>query len=173
MQNGRHGGLSGKERVYRLRERAARERAEEWVSECLDVGEEVVPASRPVPVHRRAAFLASVSGGGGADMGESSQLQLALRSVSLVEVPAPANFAGKSSDAAGKAGMRPAASVSPVRAAGRSSDAAAKPPPTSTFKLNSRRNHGERFSLVGFAWGCALGGAAAAVLLLVAWAIVG
>lgn len=132
MKNARHGGLSGKERVYRLRERVARKCAEDWVSEYLGPDGLDRRTHRLIPIRGRADFLPTMSTLE-PPIEKAGQLELNLNSVERDR------------------SQRAPIAFRPLEAAKRTS----------------------RFSFVQFAFGCALGGVAAAVLLLAAWWIIG
>jgi hypothetical protein len=80
MKNSRHGGLSGKERVYRLRERVARKCAEDWVSECLEPDGLDRRSRRVIPIRGRADFLPTMIATE-LSLEKAGQLELNLSSV--------------------------------------------------------------------------------------------
>jgi len=172
MSHPKHCGLSGKERVYRLRERVARERADEWVSEYLDEDELDLQVSRLIPVNRGHGILTSLTKRREETAGPS-QLELALRSVSHVEVPVTSNERESRQNGRGAPHSRQLAdsksdsnkSGSPV------TNNVAKL--VQSFRPNDAVKRTNHFSFAQFAWGCAIGGAAAAVLLLIVYAVGG
>lgn len=150
MKNARHGGLSGKERVYRLRERVARKCAEDWVAEYLEPDGVDRRANRVIPIRGRADFLPSLTSMESLPP-KAAQLELELRSLES----SPSRQAGST---AGGESVTAAAGQTVV--------------PSRPFRPNDAAKRVARFSFVEFAWGCALGGAAAAVLLMLAYWIV-
>ncbi|MEK6674629.1 MAG: hypothetical protein AABZ47_03120 [Planctomycetota bacterium] len=151
MRDLRHAGLSGKARLKRDRSRASRIHARQWISEYHELGEDAHEGADSVPIGRRAYFLPSA-----ATVGE---VAVAAQPTQL-EFPLISDLSSSN--------MGPGATQPEI--------AATKTPRVSSsplVTLHIRRDVQRRFSLRDFAWGCALGGVAAAIALTILLAVFG
>jgi len=181
-------GLAGKERRKRDFQRARRRYADHLVDEYFDAEVEV-DRGRRIPIRRCSAYLANSGQLGGEDVAHGVQMEFALDEPQRVErfgdrevvwPPAPRQAAStaKLIDESMVKLHKPAPSQKTSDAGERAirfetRSAPTAPPATSLpFPQEWRPPMGYRsrkrgLSFAGFAYGCLLGGAAAACLLLI------
>ncbi len=168
MANGRRGGLSGKARIYRLSERASRAVSSELIEDFLEPRTPLGRCSN-IRMGRRADFLPSALDAALMD-NRQAQLQLALASApaasnavrSGVEPGKDSGFSGVKSGTKAPSASFDSAGVATMRSR-----------LINRFRPNRSAGSSGRFSSLHFLWGCALGGVAAALLLWVAFAVIG
>ena len=170
MQAVKHGGISGKARRVRHRNRAARLYTQQMIEEYLEPGGATMTSDRYIPIRGRSDFLPSVTPNGGLfSAGADSQLELPL-----------------TTDASDKPVARPAQPhrSDPEQKSDTTTDSAIRFPRddrrTDEFdprRLDPAGAKGGRpagtFTIGGFLVGCAIGSAAAALVLLVVQTAIG
>ncbi len=162
MQAVKHGGLSGKARRVRHRNRAARLHTQQMIEEYFEPGGATMTSDRYIPIRGRSDFLPSVTQHDGVlPAGADSQLELPLTtSASDKSVARPEQEPDTTADAAIRFPRddRRTAEFDPHR-------------------LDPARTKGGRpagtFTMGGFLVGCAIGSAAAALVLLVVQTAIG
>ncbi len=192
MQTDGHGGLRGKARRARHRNRAARMHAEHLIQEYLEPDAPGAHDTRSIPIRGRKEFMPSM-------IPDSGKQPSVAKSDRVVQLDLPLESKPKSSDGAqSQEGIRlvtPAASstaevvIKPAMAKSKGADDTTSaeesgdrairfsrtPVPTrdmfSLHGLGERRRR--RFTLSGFLIGCAMGSAAAVALLFVLRTTVG
>ena len=171
MQTIKHGGLAGKARRVRGRNRAARLQACQMMHEYFDPDTEEVFRNRYIPIRGRAEFVPSALQENDNDMaleqpnspGEQLQLSLAVgQQKPDRQTTRWATLKNKTSRPHGK---REEVIRFPTRG-GRTT-------PTQRNRASGEKYPAERLTLRGFLLGCAMGSAAAAVLLLMVRTAVG
>jgi hypothetical protein len=162
MQATKLGGLNGKARTLRQRDRASRLHAQQLLEEYFDPDSLADRGDRYIPIRCRSEFLPAVTAWrdecNEEDKGfaQGAQFELPLDA----GAPAPADFCD--------AGVKvPATQTTPVELR----HVNEKPPmgwarPKVSFQPVSRRNPRGSFNPKRFLYGCLLGSAAAAVVLL-------
>ena len=163
MSSGPNRGLAGKARRAHYRSRASRLYAQQHIAEYLDPesGHSTISLDRPIPIGHRREFLPSAAPGHDDAMGD--QLELKLTDVETVTD--------------GTIRIVPPAKAATVTASGRSKNGNTvrhvdkQTRPVSHADAPRKRVSGQTFTLQGFLCGCAVGGAAAAIVLLL-WQVV-
>lgn len=164
MQAVKHGGLSGKARRARARNRAARLYASQLIVEYLEPDSGERHRGRYIPIRGRNVFFPSVTHSSIAQTEPMETVQSATR----LELPPATDDKRQKIDLPPDAGRAtPGREPEPGRDAAIGFSRAAKPgnsPVTEPVGTFDRR---QNFTLSGFFLGCAMGGAAAALVLLV------
>ncbi len=159
MEEARPGGLSGKARHVRCRNRAARMQADELVNEYLESTMTSPGRRRTIPIRGRSEFLPSIAQAQAASAaGRDAQLELPLASTKEPGKVQPA--------AADTATVPKTASKPPVDVVIRF-PRSSKPTAPLRLKPPTHYRRKSEFTIGGFLAGCAMGSAAAALLLLV------
>lgn len=164
MQAVKHGGLSGKARRVRFRDRAARRHDQLLLSEYFEPDPEALSHKRYIPVRGRCEFAPSMVQDHDELMAppisREAGTQLALSRAADKGPPSPSLTCGERREANTdeQVGERDGA----IRFPGAKSSAVPVPGPE--VQNNGRS---EELTFRGFALGCAMGSAAAAVVLLV------
>ena len=169
MQATKLGGLNGKARTLRQRDRASRLHAQQLLGEYFDPDSVADRRDRYIPIRSRSEFLPAVIAWRDEcnehDRGfaQGAQVEMPLDA----DAPAPADLCD--------AGMKvPATQATPVELR----QVNEKPPmgwarPKVSFQPLSRRNPRSSFDPKRFLYGCLLGSAAAAVVLLMVSVVFG
>jgi len=152
--------LAGKARRSHHRNRATRLYTRQWIDEYLDVDTEEQPSERFIPIRGRKEFLPTVAQANEPSMSNrESQLELPLSS------SAASGGARHAAASAEPAAQPPEDRVIrfPTRA---------KSPAGIPFKAPVQFHRRSQFTIGGFLLGCAMGSAAAAMVLLVVQVVV-
>lgn len=157
--------LYGKARRNHHRNRATRLYARQWIDEVLASDIEDPTSERYIPIRGRREFLPTVAQMTPSSMSSrDAQLELPLSSTTTGE---RAKRVAAMADPASSSSTTPAKDIAirfPTRA---------KSPAGRAFKPPMQFNKRTQFTLSGFLLGCAMGSAAAAMLLLVVRVVVG
>ena len=157
--------LYGKARRSHHRNRAVRLYARQWIDEVLAPGAEEPTSERYIPIRGRREFLPTVAQAGRSSMSSGdAQLELPLSSTTT---GGQAKRVATMADPASSSSTTPAKDIA-IRFPTRS-----KSPAGRAFKPPMQFNKRTQFTLGGFLLGCAMGSAAAAMLLLVGHVVVG
>jgi len=166
MQAVKHGGLSGKARQVRCRNRAARLYQQQLIHEHLEPDTVGAGRHRYIPISGRNEFLPSV-GGTGVTTGRTRETQLELALTTAKKV-------GRGDRPADTARTAPQPKAEPAADTVIRFPRKARPGARPILKLPEEfRRRRERFTIGGFLVGCAMGSAAASLVLLVVHAAVG
>lgn len=166
MQAVKHGGLSGKARQLHCRNRATRLYQQQLIHEYLEPDTVGAGRHRFIPIRGRNEFLPSVAGTG-VTTGRTREMQLGLGLTT-------AKKAGKGDRPADTARTIPRPKVEPAPDAVIRFPRTARPGASPVLKLPEEFGRTrERFTIGGFLIGCAMGSAAASLVLLVMHALVG
>ena len=158
MSSGPNRGLAGKARRAHYRSRASRLYAQQLITEYLDPESErsTVPYDRPIPIGHRREFLPSAAPVYHDALG--NQLELTLTDVETITDGTirivPAGTTASATD------LRRSKNGKTVRHVGKQTH------PGSQAGAPTQRALGQTFTLRGFLCGCAVGSAAAAIVLL-------
>jgi len=180
MSYGKNRALPGKARLVHMRSRAARMYASQHIAEELALDAADDSWERLIPIKRRAEFFPSVAFTEGGDA--ITQLDLPLNEARSAGVGNGKNLCGGSSvgDFAIDSGIVIPTPVAPQKLVAEEPSRQATSPktrfdPTGLLPLKQAKSiiRASRFSPRGFLWGCALGTAAAAALLLLVYLILG
>lgn len=157
--------LAGKARRNHHRNRAIRLHARQWIDEHLASDTEEQVNERYIPIRGRSEFLPTVAQATQSSISHrGAQLQLPLSSTTTGENARQAAAVAEPSSSPSTAPAKDVAIRFPTRA---------KSPAGRLFKPPVAYNRRTRFTLGGFLLGCAMGSAAAAMLLLVVRVVVG
>jgi hypothetical protein len=175
MWNPRHGVVSGKARRVRALSRASRLQSRELISEYFDWHEtSMEPDDHPIRLGRRSEFFPSVTSPSEEQAAAVASTSAGSAAFSGVQLELPLTPADVAAGAAGATHPDPAVRfqdvrpIRPPRANGhdwRSRNTPAMDAATLDWRRPARPK--QPLSLGGFLYGCVLGGAAAAVVLLV------
>ncbi|UCF33762.1 MAG: hypothetical protein JSV78_00325 [Phycisphaerales bacterium] len=174
MPNGRYRGLAGKERVAFKRARFARRAADEWIDEYGDSATMTEVSDRFIPVRHRNPFMATLTVPQGKELVETTCEQLELPfDDRAVEAEKPETFddvlalpdvAWKPHADGWKAKDESVAVLSGEdKEAGVTNSASIE---NQSVEQGASASEGEEFTLHRFLFGCLMGGAAAAAILL-------
>jgi hypothetical protein len=153
MENTGYNGLAGKARRARDLSRASRMHAQQIIEEYLYTESDAWRPPRFIPIRGRSEFLPSAAFVGEATSAlRHRQLELPLAAGTVTTLPAP--------DETARERTLPEPVVQPRR------DSVIRPR-RAPFRPVQRRKQSSPFTPGGFLFGCALGSAAAAVVLLV------
>ena len=157
MPRVRQGGLAGKERKTHVRTRASRSHSQQLINDFFEPDPDTVRSQRDIPVRGRSEFLPSLTYHNGAGSARApQQLELPLAST------------GKSTPSDGQAGVQPpAAERSTAEATPGTREPSTVPFPRQVLRRLESSKQTKPFTASGFLLGCALGSAAAAMILLV------
>jgi hypothetical protein len=163
MQATHHGGLNGKARFLKNRNRAERIRAQQLLDEYFGADEEPRPR-RHVRLGSRAEFLPSADSWTALDaaLDAGHQFELSLAPPSPVVAVADSTEPAKQTPTPTGDAVRPAVTVIPAPYWAR---------PKVAFQPQGRRNAPPAFDPRRFLYGCALGTAAAAAILVAVSAV--
>lgn len=165
MQAVKHGGLSGKARHVHCRNRAARLYQQQLIHEYLEPDTVGAGRHRYIPIRGRNEFLPSV-GVTGVPTGRTRETQLELALTTDKK-------AGRNYRRADTAKTTPRPKVQPATDVVIRFPRKAKPGASPILKLPEEFGRRERFTIGGFLIGCAMGSAAASLVLLIVHAAVG
>ncbi|UCC29671.1 MAG: hypothetical protein JSU86_15885 [Phycisphaerales bacterium] len=165
MQAVKHGGLSGKARQVHCRNRASRLYQQQLIHEYLEPDAVGAGRHRYIPIRGRNEFLPSV-GGTGVTTGRTRETQLELALTT-------AKKAGRGDRTADTARTIPRPKAEPAADRVIRFPRTARPGASPVLKLPEEFGRRERFTIGGFLIGCAMGSAAASLVLLVVHAAVG
>lgn len=157
MPTAKRGGLSGKARKVRYRNRAARLHTREMINEYFEPVAMRSNAGRFVPIRSRSEFLPSVAH---ADRLHDATGQLELPLTENDKSPAQQSRPSRTDDRV-------------IRFRRNTNKPASRDPRTFRFGAFGARRAGRDFTLRGFLVGCAMGSAAATLVLLVVHTAVG
>ena len=170
MQATIHGGLSGKARVNRHRNRIHRMHAQQMLEEYYDEEAGEAP-ERLIPLRGRAEFLPTVDRWTQEDAGleSGSQLELVLTVEQELEVPQPRQEVEDVQQPASVQSEvdQQVQAEQPVRPPLKVIPAPYWARPRASFQPQGGRQVDRPFDLRRFGYGCALGSAAAAAILFV------
>ncbi len=175
MQATQQGGLAGKARSNRHRNRVQRMRAQQMLEEYYDADDNEIEG-RPIPLRGRAEFLPTIDSWSQEDAAfeTGNQLELTLQAAtdagekqSSEVVELQLQIAKEASELAEKAASEsvtpPMVKIIPAPYWAR---------PRATFQPQGKRVVNGSFDFKRFVYGCALGTAAAAAILLVVSTVV-
>lgn len=170
MQATQRGGLTGKARSHRHRNRVERMQAQQMLDEYFDA-EEYEIVSRPVPLRGRAEFLPTLDSWSQDDatFETGDQLELTLQAVERTDEKLPREVVELqhqieqeacelAEKAASESAQAPVVKVIPAPYWAR---------PRAAFQPQGKRVAAGTFDIKRFVYGCALGSAAAAAILFV------
>ena len=170
MQATQRGGLTGKARSNRLRNRVQRMQAQQMLDEYFEI-EDFEISPRPVPLRGRAEFLPTVNNWTQEEVAfeTGDQLEFSVKAIESVsdtqesQLPSEQDGLAQAEDTVPETAPPATLTVIPAPYWAR---------PRSTFQPQGGRNVDRNFDFRRFVYGCALGTAAAAAILLVVSTVV-